>query len=106
MRKRLSFLLLLLPLYGFGQSIDREVVTAGGDYFEASNTNIAWTLGELVVGNFTTGDLLFTQGFQQGNMMISSAGELPEGFELKAYPNPVADILIVESGIPEPFYRL
>ena len=106
MKKLLLFILIAIPLLAKGQSVDRQVTAGGGDYFEATSTNIAWTLGELAVGNYIMGDLLFTQGFQQGNMEVTSIGDIQAEFALKAYPNPVLDILIVETEKQDLNYRL
>lgn len=106
MKKIIFFLLFALPFGVFGQSIDRQVVAAGGDYFEAASTNISWTLGEMVVGSMDNGDLYFTQGFHQGDLMVTFIGDNPVGFSLKAYPNPVVNILIVESEKLDLNYRL
>jgi len=106
MKKTIIFLFILLPIGVFGQSIDRQVVAAGGDYFEAASTNISWTLGELVIGNLDNGDLYFTQGFHQGNLVVTFVGDNPISFALKAYPNPVVNVLIIESEKLDLSYRL
>lgn len=106
MKKLLIFFLIAIPLLVQGQKIDRSVTAAGGDYFEATSTNITWTLGELVVGTYTVGDLYLTQGFHQGNMMVTDIGDFQAEFALKAYPNPVLDILIVETEKLDLEYRL
>lgn len=97
MKKLLIVFLIGMPLLTFGQRIDRYVIAAGGEYYETASTNISWTLGELVSDNYTVGDLFLTQGFQQGNMVVTSNREIEAGFILKAYPNPVLDKLIIES---------
>jgi hypothetical protein len=106
MKNIITILFIALPIGVFGQSIDRQVVAAGGDYFEAASTNISWTLGELVTGNLDNGDLYFTQGFHQGNLMVTFVGEKPIAFALKAYPNPVVNVLIIESEKLDLSYRL
>jgi hypothetical protein len=90
----------------FGQKVDRYVVAAGGDYFEATSTNITWTLGELAIESFTVGDMFLSQGFQQGNMVVTSIRGIQAEFVLKAYPNPVVDILIVECEKQDLKYRI
>ena len=95
-----------MPFLAFGQKIAHQVIAAGGDYFEATSTNISWTLGELAAENFTVGDLFLTQGFQQGNMVVTSIHRIQAEFVLKAYPNPVLDILIVETEKQDLNYRL
>jgi hypothetical protein len=106
MKKLLIFILIAMPLLTFGQKVDRQVIAAGGDYFEATSTNISWTLGELATESFTTGNLFFSQGFHQGNMEVTPIRGLQAEFELKAYPNPVMDILIVETEKLDLKYRL
>jgi len=106
MKKFLLIFLISMPLLAFGQRVDRFVVAGGGDYYEAASTNIAWTLGELAVGNLIVGDIFLSQGFQQGNMIISTVGGIPLGFVLKAYPNPVVDILVIETEKLDLLYRL
>jgi len=106
MKKLLIFFLFAMPVLAMGQSIDREVFAAGGDYFEATSTNIAWTLGELAIGNYTVGSLFLTQGFHQGNMEVTSIRGVQPEFVLKAYPNPVMDVLIVETEKQNLAYRL
>jgi hypothetical protein len=106
MKKIIVILFIALPLGLCGQSIDRQVVAAGGDYFEAATTNISWTLGEMVVGNLDNGDVYFTQGFHQGNLMVTFIGDKPVEFALKAYPNPVVNVLILESEKLDLNYRL
>jgi hypothetical protein len=106
MKKLLLSLFIALPILAYGQKIDRYVIIPGGNYFEAPSTNIQWTLGEFAVGNLTVGDLLLTQGFHQGNMVVTSNRGIPVEFVLKAYPNPVVDILVVETEKPNLKYRL
>jgi len=95
-----------MPLLTFGQKIDRQVIAAAGDHLEAASTSITWTLGELVTESFTSGNLFLSQGFQQGNMEVTSIRGIQADFELKAYPNPVMDILIVETEKLDLKYRL
>jgi len=106
MKKLLILLLFAVPVLVKGQSVDREVFAAGGDYHEATTTNIAWTLGELAIGNYIVGSLFLTQGFHQGNMEVTSIPGMEAEVVLKAYPNPVVDILIVETDKQDLDYRL
>jgi uncharacterized protein (DUF697 family) len=106
MKKLLIIFLMAMPFLAFGQKIAHHVIAAGGNYFEAASTNISWTLGELAAENFTDGEMLLTQGFQQGNMIITSIRGIRAEFVLKAYTNPVVDILIVETEKQDLSYRL
>ncbi len=47
------------------QTIDSQVVSSSGDYFEGPNSSISWTLGEIATETLTDGNFILTQGFQQ-----------------------------------------
>jgi len=106
MKKLLVFLLALLPVALSGQKVDRYVIVPGGEYFEAPSTTIEWTLGELAVGDLMVGDVLLTQGIHQGNLVVTSIRGPEPQIQLKAYPNPVLDILIVETEKQDLEYRV
>ena len=106
MKKLLIFFLFAMPGLAMSQSIDRQVFAAGGEYYEAPSTNISWTLGELAIGNYTVGSIFLSQGFHQGNMEVTFIGGAQPEFVLKAYPNPVMDILMIETEKQDLAYRL
>ncbi len=106
MKKLLIFFLTTGSFLAYGQKVDRYIIVAGGEYYEAPSTSIVWTLGELAVEHYTSGDMLLTEGIHQGNLIASPVPGIPAGIELKAYPNPVADILIIETEKPDLSYRL
>jgi hypothetical protein len=98
MKTLLISLLLTVSALSFGQNIDRDVVSSAGDNYETSTTSLSWTLGEVATESFTNTNNTLSQGFHQGNLFISSIeDELDLDFSIKAYPNPVMDILIVET---------
>jgi hypothetical protein len=106
MKKLLIFLLSAGPFLAYGQKVDRYIIVAGGEYYEAPSTSIVWTLGEVAVEHYTSGDMLLTEGIHQGNLIATPVPGIPAGIELKAYPNPVADILIIETEKQDLSYRL
>ena len=107
MKTIISSLLLAVSVISFGQNLDRDVVSAAGDHYESNNASLSWTLGEVATESFTSTTIILNQGFHQGNLFISSIeDELDLDVNLKAYPNPVMDILIVESEDPGFEYRL
>ena len=98
MKTLIISLLLTVSALSFGQNIDRDVVGAAGDNYETSTASLSWTLGEVATESFTNTTNTLNQGFHQGNLFISSIeDELGLDFTIKAYPNPVMDILIVET---------
>lgn len=106
MRKHCALMFLLFPIYGFGQSLDRDVIGSAGETFEEGSILLNWTVGEIVTESFSEGSLLLTQGFHQGNLEVNALPEHKLGYEIKVYPNPVTDILIVKTQKQDLNYRL
>ncbi|HPI69858.1 MAG TPA: InlB B-repeat-containing protein [Tenuifilaceae bacterium] len=67
--KKITLILgmVLLSIASFGQNDDLKVVSPAGGYFTGSGITLSWTLGEPVIATFSAGDILLTQGFQQGD---------------------------------------
>ncbi len=84
-------------LYALGQEISSYVVASAGESVEKDGISISWTLGELAIETLEGDNLILTQGFQQGYFEITSIGEpLSNNFDLKVYPNPASEYIIVE----------
>jgi hypothetical protein len=76
------------------QSIKPEIIATSGNFFKNANNSISWTLGECVTETFKATGNILTQGFQQSSYVVTSINELTiEGFSVKAYPNPVSDVI-------------
>lgn len=98
MKKFILLFMILIPAFCFSQNTNQQVIASGGDEFKTSTAGLSWTLGEVVTSSLSTESHTLSQGFQQGNLTISTIIEedVPE-IALKAYPNPVKDILIIET---------
>ncbi len=66
--------LVLLSFMSFGQSLSMEVIGSSGSYFEATNGNLHWTVGEIMTERFEN-DQILTQGFHQNLDILTSAFE-------------------------------
>ncbi|MDC7240182.1 MAG: T9SS type A sorting domain-containing protein [Spirochaetales bacterium] len=106
MKRIYILILLVIPIYSLGQSIDRQVVSTAGGTFESSSISISWTLGELAIGTFSVGDIMLTQGFHQGSLEVNSIEDIELNFKLKAYPNPVTDFLVIETDRLGVFFQI
>jgi len=74
----------------------QTVIGSGGN---GGNSTVNYTLGEAFISGGATTSAQITQGFQQPNLWGVKLEE-QELFELKAYPNPVASFLTLESTFP------
>ena len=89
---------LLFPLLGQAQDLDQSVIGTAGNYSENGKASLSWTIGETVVETVSDGTNTLTQGFQQGNLSVTTLIKQPElSSNLKVYPNPVKNILNVET---------
>jgi len=90
--------LLLIPLLSNGQDTLQTVVGSSGGDYENEKISLSWTIGEVVTETRESSNYILSQGFHQGNLEVTRIEEiLPAEFQIKAYPNPVSDILIIES---------
>jgi len=96
--KAIFVFLLFIPSVAFAQDTLQTVIgTSGGDNSN-EKLSISWTIGEVATETLTSKTHSLSQGFQQGNLFATQIEKiLPVGFQIKAYPNPVSDILIIES---------
>lgn len=88
--KQTVIILILLFCFGLkSQSIERSVISSGGNTFSNTNFSADWTIGELAVSSAVVGATMLTQGF---NQYYSSALSVKNSLvisSLKAYPNAV-----------------
>ncbi|MFD0963108.1 hemagglutinin protein [Pseudofulvibacter geojedonensis] len=70
--KKGLIVLLLTSFLGFSQSLERQVIGgAGATLTDNSTVILDYTVGEVVVSSITDGNTLLTQGFQQGEVLLS-----------------------------------
>lgn len=91
-------LLLVLPIILQAQ----EIVSSSGGYGSSASAKVTWTIGEPVTETVTGINSILTQGFNQGDLIITiiKEPELP-GLNVKAWPNPVSDNLKISIGETE-----
>mgnify|MGYP000031677030 CR=1 FL=1 len=86
---------LLIFLAGQSQEISRSIVsTAGGSYASGGNS-IEFVVGEPVTANYANTNYMLSQGFIQGNMIITSV-EPVSNANIMVWPNPVGSGLHVQ----------
>lgn len=73
----------------------QSVILSNANYFTNNKASVSYTLGDVFVGSFNNGNIILDQGFNAINSLdyISSI-EVDQVFiDIKAYPNPVTDLL-------------
>lgn len=86
-------------VYGQNDTISSYVIaTAGGDT-TVNGVSVSWTLGEVAIETIAPQDssIILTQGFHQGEFVITSVGEpLSDEFKINIYPNPATEYIMVD----------
>lgn len=99
MKRKILLLLFLLGVF-LSRAPAQEAVVSGGGYAAEGTKSISWSLGELAIETLVSEDLILTQGFQQGWVLITAVEEIADpDFHLIIYPNPVSENLMIE--VPE-----
>ena len=92
---KLLFILLCLPLIGFGQVNSPSVVSSSGDSYSNGSVIMDYTLGEIVIETHANSSTVLTQGFHQGDLKVNT-GVVNIDIKTKVYPNPTTNFLIIE----------
>ncbi len=105
MKKILPFII-VTAFFGqqaFSQNIELSptVVASAGNYSEAGEISLSWTLGEVAVTTLEQGDIILTQGFQQSFLKDVGFATDPIKWQVTAYPNPAQDKVRIQFDLPE-----
>lgn len=93
MKKAVSATLLLLyiALYASAQvSFERHILATAGSAGSAGNIVFQYTIGETVALTTGIGDIFFTQGFQQPQIIFTPTKDVHFEMAYIVYPNPAA----------------
>ncbi len=90
MRSKLTcFLLLMLPLFGFGQG--QQVTNLAGFDISVSDFIVTSSIGEPAIMTFTNSGVILTQGFLQPEILPC------RDLNFSYYPNPAKEEIIIEA---------
>ena len=105
-----KLIILVLMLVGFSPGIAQQVTSAFGGESTLEKAELAYTLGEPIVGTIEVEKIQLTQGYHQPNLSIQLVYEKAlEGLEINVFPNPTSDKIYVEmtqSSDQETMYEL
>lgn len=97
MKKTQLFLIaIMMSGWGFSQTISPEVLATSGEHFAGSEIQLNWTIGEAMIETYLIDQLQLSQGFHQSSLNVTSRGGNIGELKVKVYPNPVADVLLLE----------
>ncbi len=86
--------LCLVNVIAFSQNISPQLISSAGDSYKNSSYQLDWSVGELQTETYNVGTHILTQGFQQGNYVITTIKQ-QSGLQLEitANPNPTSDFI-------------
>ena len=107
MNKYFFLFLLAISVTAYSQDLPQQVVGSAGDQHTNASASVLWTVGELATATLSSSSVTLSQGFQQGNLTVNTLVDQDMlDFNLKAYPNPVIDILILETDEKQQRYQV
>lgn len=74
-----------------------HVIASAGTNLSEGNVKLSFTLGETFTPTLKMSETKITQGFQQPHQHPLSSASTPSHFNLKVYPNPTTDFIIIEN---------
>ena len=99
--------IILCVVLGISGSADRiaaqqVISTAGESFTSPSFGTISWTIGELLINTYSSGEIVLTEGIQQSNLLVTAIS-IPESapFHLNVFPNPVTDFIHIQGDFSE-----
>jgi hypothetical protein len=96
MIKKLMLSILAGSFFFSGISQNPSVICSSGDNNSNTNIQITWSIGEVVIETISTQNQLITQGFNQGEYIVTAIKDLyNDKLEIKVYPNPASDFIIL-----------
>lgn len=108
--KRKLFLLLTVVFYwlsGTAQVFQPDVITSSGAVTQRNNIILQWHLGELAIHTLKSHDHHITQGFGQGELVITRIEPLQrQPLQAKVFPNPVKNVLHIELELSDSQYTI
>ena len=97
MRNLLALLFITTSIVGVAQTIEREVVSANGNFYSNGVGQLSTTLGEPIISTVSSGTNELTQGFQQTRITITGIEDFQSDFEMSIYPNPVSEFITIKT---------
>ncbi len=96
------FILISIPTFLWGQSIERQVIASAGSSSSIANISLEWTLGEGFVETLENNSLTLSQGFHQGAISTTSVVYFQKEVHLKFIPNPATQTISLQSTWNQP----
>jgi hypothetical protein len=81
----------------YAQQFKPELICAASGTIANANTNISWTIGEVIISTMDNASILLTNGIAQPTYNITAVKHHLSTTDVKLFPNPANDILVLQS---------
>jgi hypothetical protein len=79
------------------QTARPELICSAGDSYSNSSYLMDWSIGELSIETYTSSTMIISQGFHQGEYVVTRIDEIPFfDFSITAFPNPTSDLICLK----------
>lgn len=100
MKKIISIILALVPIFLLAQTAERQVIGSSGGFASTPGMEVSSTVGEAVVATGVSSNLILTQGFQQPGEGTFGIEDNETGLSINAYPNPAKSMVMLDLDAP------
>ncbi len=106
----LTFMLMVSQSQEVNIALDVVATSGGYTVNKAANLSVSWTVGQTAFTTLSAANLVVTQGFHQGNLLVTSVEPSPTlpSFGIKVYPNPTSMelFILVENSNAYGYYQI
>lgn len=95
MKKKLILITLIIYAASL-QVYSQEVAASAGKHFEADHFQISCTLGEPVIQTLNGSNHTLTQGFHQGELVVTPVLSFTQNMAVNVYPNPTSEYINIQ----------
>jgi hypothetical protein len=90
---------LLCSVSVFSQSLENDVVSSSGESFSTNNIHLDWSIGEVCTESYTTNNIVVSQGFHQGNVLVATYLDnlKHQQLSVEVFPNPATNFISIQS---------
>ncbi len=79
----------------YPQTQNQQIIGSAGKSSDSNAIQIAWTIGEVIVGKGVNNEILLTQGFHQSNLFVTALEEV-SSIQMSIQPNPTSDFVSIK----------
>lgn len=98
MKRILLLGVVISSVAAYSQTASPEVISTAGNHYENGTIQVSFTMGEVITETKSNGTTQLTQGFHQTNLSAVSVMDIDASITFDAFPNPVINMLTVNTG--------